>query len=82
MLQYLCNAFNDPSNPWYYVIGLLFLLAIFGAIAAYIILSGKKNKSDEQNKDEKPENTDLAQPDHEQSSETDTVSDSQESSDK
>lgn len=51
MLQYLSNAFNDPSNPWYYVIGLLFLLAIFGALAVYVIFSGKK-KSDEQNKDE------------------------------
>ncbi len=44
MLQLLCNAFNDPSDPWYYVIGVLFLIAIFGALAVYIILSNKKNK--------------------------------------
>ncbi|MDE7405625.1 MAG: hypothetical protein K2M89_01970 [Clostridiales bacterium] len=84
MLQYLSNAFNDPSNPWYYVIGLLFLLAIFGALAVYVIFSGKK-KPDEQKKDEQSENTDTVQPNAEQSGElegTDTVSDPQEPSDK
>ena len=60
MLQYLSNAFNDPSNPWYYVIGLLFLLAIFGALTIYVIFSGKK-KSDEQNKDEQANNNETAQ---------------------
>ena len=49
-MAFLCNAFNDPSNPWYYVIGVVFLLVIFGALAAYIILTGKKSKS----KEEKP----------------------------
>ncbi len=84
MLQYLSNAFNDPSNPWYYVIGLLFLLAIFGALAVYVIFSGKK-KPDEQKKDEQSENTDTVQPNAEQAGEsdgTDTVSDPQEPSDK
>ena len=91
MLQYLSNAFNDPSNPWYYVIGLLFLLAIFGALAVYVIFSGKK-KPDEQKKDEQSENTDKAQTNAEQAGEsetsetngdvTDTVSDKQEQRDK
>ena len=59
MLQLLSNAFNDPSDPWYYVIGVLFLLLIFGALAVYVIWSGKKNKSKEEaekiNTDEKAE---------------------------
>ena len=59
MLQYLSNAFNDPANPWYYVIGVLFLLLIFGALAVYVIWSGKKNKAKEEgekvNTDEKIE---------------------------
>lgn len=74
MLQYLSNAFNDPSNPWYYVIGLLFLLAIFGALTVYVIFSGKKKKGDEeQNKDEQPNNTDAAQA-NEQAGESEVVS--------
>ena len=60
-MAFLCNAFNDPSNPWYYVIGVVFLLVIFGALAAYIILTGRKNK----NKDEQPT----------EPTETDTVKD-------
>ena len=72
MLQFLSNAFNDPSDPWYYVIGVLFLLAVFGAIAAYVIISGKKkgqdgdekenpdsSKAEQQGKDEATENTDA-----------------------
>ncbi|MDE6401584.1 MAG: hypothetical protein K2L54_03125 [Clostridiales bacterium] len=54
MTAFLSNAFNDPSDPWYYVIGLLFLALIFGALAVYIFLSNKKkNKTNESsNKDE------------------------------
>lgn len=47
-MAFLCNAFNDPSNPWYYVIGVVFLLVVFGALAAYIILTGKKSKNKEE----------------------------------
>ncbi|MDE5593648.1 MAG: hypothetical protein K2I75_06935 [Clostridiales bacterium] len=92
MLQYLSNAFNDPSNPWYYVIGLLFLLAIFGALAVYVIFSSKKNKDGTDKKDEQADNADTMQTNAEQSGEpettesqdegTDTVSDNQEPSDK
>lgn len=75
MLKFLSNAFNDPSDPWYYIIGVLFLLAVFGAVAAYVIISGKKksgesggdekDKSDssqaeQQGKDEATENADTA----------------------
>ena len=42
MLQFLSNAFNDPSDPWYYVIGVIFLLLVFGAVAAYVIINGKR----------------------------------------
>lgn len=47
MTEFLSNAFNDPSNPWYYVIGLLFLALIFGALAVYIILTNKNKNEDE-----------------------------------
>ena len=57
-MAFLCNAFNDPSNPWYYVIGVVFLLVIFGALAAYIILTGKKNKSKDGTTDEPKVETD------------------------
>lgn len=45
MLPILSNAFNDPSNPWYYVVGVLFLLLILGAVALYMFWTSKKNKS-------------------------------------
>lgn len=44
MLTFLSNPFTDPNDPWYYVIGVLFLLLIFGALALYLILSKKKAK--------------------------------------
>lgn len=44
MLPFLSNAFNDPSDPWYYVVGVIFLLLIFGAVALYMVWNGKKNK--------------------------------------
>ena len=47
MLPFLSNAFNDPSNPWYYVIGVLFLLLIFGALVAYMLFSKKKKDGSE-----------------------------------
>lgn len=59
MINFLCNAFNDPSDPWYYVIGVLFLLAVFGAVAAYVIISGKR-KSPE-GKDEQDQASDSAE---------------------
>ena len=56
MIQLLSNAFKDPSDPWYYVIGVLFLLLIFGALAVYVIFSGKrKSKQENTNETEKPE---------------------------
>ncbi|MDE6293629.1 MAG: hypothetical protein K2L88_03285 [Clostridiales bacterium] len=45
MLPFLANAFNDPSDPWYYVVGVIFLLLIFGAVGVYMYLVGRKNKS-------------------------------------
>ncbi len=53
MTQFLSNVFNDPASPWYYVIGVLFLLLIFGALALYIIFSKKSGSSSEN--EEKPE---------------------------
>ena len=52
MTEFLSNAFNDPSNPWYYVIGLLFLALIFGALAVYIILTNKNKKKTSGDKSE------------------------------
>ena len=60
MLQFLSNAFNDPSDPWYYVIGVLFLLAVFGAVAAYVIISRKKKGQDGDEK-EKPDSSQAEQ---------------------
>lgn len=46
MQIFLSNAFNDPSDPWYYVIGIIFLALIFGALALYIVLDNRrKNKN-------------------------------------
>lgn len=45
LLSFLSNAFNDPSDPWYYVVGVIFLLLIFGAVGLYMYLVGKKNKN-------------------------------------
>lgn len=44
MFQFLSNPFTDPSDPWYYVLGVLCLALIFGALAAYLIITGKKAK--------------------------------------
>lgn len=40
-MNLLCNVFYDPSSPWYYVIGVIFLVLIFGALALYVVLSKK-----------------------------------------
>lgn len=64
MMQFLSNAFNDPSDPWYYIIGVIFLLLIFGAVGAYVFWTGKRKnskaadaecKDEEEQKDDKPE---------------------------
>ncbi|MCH5165413.1 MAG: hypothetical protein J1G01_03325 [Clostridiales bacterium] len=44
MTAFLSNVFNDPSDPWYYVLGVLFLVLIFGALAVYIIWSNNRKK--------------------------------------
>ena len=41
---YLSNPFTDPNDPWYYVLGAIFLLLIFGSLALYIFLSNTKKK--------------------------------------
>ena len=69
MLPILSNAFNDPSNPWYYVIGILFLLLIFGAVGFYIFWTGKKNKNADKEQSDKVNadtTTDTAQESSEQ----------------
>ncbi|MCX4313261.1 MAG: hypothetical protein OSJ83_05290 [Clostridia bacterium] len=64
-MNLFCNVFNDPSSPWYYVIGVLFLLLVFGALALYIVFSKKlKKPNGEENKSadaaENPESPDGA----------------------
>lgn len=82
MIQFLSNAFNDPSDPLYYVIGVIFLLLIFGALALYIFLSGKKNKQNAQSdKQDEPTDADKAEAptaDDPAVESTDTVSNPQE----
>lgn len=66
MPQLLCNAFNDPNDPWYYVLGIVFLVLIFGALAGYIILSGKLKKNTPPEGDNKQdESHSIAQPEEE-----------------
>ncbi len=43
------NPFTDSGSPWYYVVGVLFLILIFAALAVYIVVSGKRKKKREQN---------------------------------
>lgn len=85
MLPFLSNAFNDPSDPWYYVVGVIFLLLIFGAVAAYMVWVGKKNKKNADKADgaveqDSTENTDKteAQADGNVDESTDKVSNPQE----
>ncbi len=73
-MEFLCNAFNDPSNPWYYVIGVVFLLVIFGALAAYIILTGKKKKGKEEKPTaDQPTETDRAKENADEQSATEQI---------
>ncbi len=53
------DAFNNPDSPVYYIVGVVFLLLIFGALAAYLLISkhlekkknaAKENLSDEESK--------------------------------
>ncbi len=37
------DAFTNPNNPWYYVIGAAFLVLIIAALVIYITVSKKKN---------------------------------------
>lgn len=46
MAVFLSNVLTDTSNPWYYVSGVLALIVVFGAVAAYIYFSGKKSGGD------------------------------------
>lgn len=60
MIYFLSNAFNDPSNPWYYVLGVFFLLLVFGALAAYVVWDGKRKKKSKS--EHKPEETEQVAP--------------------
>lgn len=62
MLQFMSNAFNDPANPWYYVVGVLFLLLVFGALAAYILLSSRKKKGEGIDSDTEKQQTTSSDP--------------------
>lgn len=76
MLSFLSNVFNDPSNPWYYVVGVLFLLLFLGAVAVYVIWSGKKAKKTDVTENEHRQDTE-AQP-NEHAENTDAVQPQQE----
>ena len=52
----LSNVFYDPNSPWYYVIGVIFLVLIFGALTAYILLS-KKFAKNKENAEKEPTET-------------------------
>lgn len=86
MLPFLSNVFYDTSSPWYYIIGVLFLLLIFGAVAVYVIWNNKKNKTnaDQAEQENKEGEAETAETDEAQA-ETDkseTSSEQQPESDK
>ena len=60
-------AFNDPSSPWYYVVGIIFLALIFAALGGYIVYAKKHKKPDDVAPDGKGTDTqdakDTATPD-------------------
>lgn len=51
MTQLLCHALNDPNDPWYYVIGVLALLLVFGGLTAYILIEDRLKKKKSGNTD-------------------------------
>ncbi len=42
------DAFTNPNNPWYYVIGAAFLVLIIAALVIYVTVSNKKRKKREE----------------------------------
>ncbi len=53
------DAFNNPDNPWYYVIGVLFLLLLVGALVAYMLISKKLAAKKSEYADGDVEETDV-----------------------
>lgn len=60
-MYFFNNPFTDPSDPWYYVIGILFLLLVFSALGVYIFFMGKKkkNNAEQMSDDDKKNNNDA-----------------------
>ena len=50
-LSSAADAFTNPDSVWYYVIGVVFLVLIFGALAVYIVVSNKHKKAKENDGD-------------------------------
>ena len=73
LISALSDAFTNPDSPWYYVIGVAFLLLVFGALAVYIVVSGKKRKAKEAKEAKEREN--AAQPTEAEANTTDVSSD-------
>lgn len=78
------DAFNNPDSPVYYVVGAIFLLLIFGALAAYLLISKhlekKKAAKDNVNADT-ADTTDTAEPTEDPEKPDDTDTESNESKD-
>lgn len=47
ILSSAADAFTNPDSVWYYVIGVVFLVLIFAALAVYIVVSNKHKKNKE-----------------------------------
>lgn len=61
ILSTAADAFNNPNSPIYYIVGVIFLVAIIGALVVYIVLSNRAKKkadaqkpTDEENSTETP----------------------------
>lgn len=54
LISSAADAFNNPNSPYYYLVGALFLVLIFGALALYLVLVNRKKRRDAQNSTEAP----------------------------
>lgn len=48
------DAFNNPDSPVYYIVGVVFLLLIFGALAAYLLISKRLEKKKKEAAESEP----------------------------
>lgn len=55
-MNLICSVFDNPNDPMYYVVGVIFLALVFGALAVYIILDRRKHKKSDGSESANPVN--------------------------